>query len=691
GALTGQVWSHALLRAQDSSTAESFIGDVSVHDTHGRLLVQILGLQFRQSMRSATPDANDRAGTDLLYRLEWKPAMFEGERADDGDVRTWLIFGDRNGIGLRLARSLEEKGHRCCLFEGAPDEDTLRQAIAETFDDEAVEGGPHGVVYLAALDARDSRQLTSEGLRDAHERYIGSALSLIHAMASRRRTEHIPIYFVTQGAVPVLPINAALSIAQVAMWGFARAVSVEHPETWGGLIDLDPAESEAAAARGLLKILLHHGKEDMIAIRGGSYYVPRVAPEANQLPRPQLTFTENGTYLIIGGTGGLGRKLALWVSERGARHLCIVGRSASEQGLADLLGNLRSQGVNVKCVQADIASADQCERVLSGISAGMPELRGVFHLAGVLDDSLLVNETRERITAIQAGKVEGAWNLHRMTSNLELDAFVMFSSAATLLTMPGQANYVMANAFLDGLAHYRRGQGLRALSVNWGPLAGAGHAETEYGAHAHERLESMGIHSVSDDNAFEMLGRLMRSDLPQVAVIDADWNRVFRAEPSVARSPAFSHLAKLYGSSERVFDEVRGEAVQALRELPESERHMFLVAFLARKIGQSLKLGSDFVIGPRQKLFEIGLDSIIALELKTRLERSFDRTFSATLLFLYPTLESLADYLLKEVTGASYREATAASAATDADAHDAIEAGSEDQMVRLLMQEIQAV
>jgi len=688
--LAGTVWSHAILKSPLDESPNQLLGDVFVYDTQDNLLLEIRNLKLKRAHTEAgksiehIPHSFDR----LLYGRVWKPFVITNTNLRKLPVERWILFADRLGVAKRLAERLTVEGHDCIFVDQSLNAEAIERLINDAIDNGSM---ICNVVYLWSLDATPSARLTCEALVADQEQTIKGALHLVQSLAHRAKDARVRTCFVTQGAVSISSEKDALSVAQAPVWGFARAVSVEHPNLWGGLIDLDPAESIDESGAVLAQALSLDHNEDMLCVRAGEHYVARLEPEKQPKSETLIRFSEDATYLITGALGGLGRRLALWMAERGAHHLCLVSRSANEDRAAGLLAELNSRGVEALVMSADVAREEDVSMILRRIKESMPTLRGIFHLAGSLDDALLVNESWERFTKVRAAKVEGAWNLHHLTTDSKLDYFIMFSSAASLLMTSGQANYAMANTFLDALAHYRRSLGLPALSVNWGPWADAGHAETEYGREAHSKLRSFGVSPIRPDQGLELLGILMSSDQAQIAAIDIDWASLFQNDPAASRLAMFSELAEKYSLLTDNSDnkEADTEILQALRELPENERRRYLMNFLSEKIVQTLKLDADFALEPRQKLFDLGFDSIMAIEFKNRLERSLGRSFSATLLFMHPTLEALTNYLLIETIGAS-TGGEAKPAVERADKVESIEVLSEEQMVDLLMREIEA-
>jgi NADP-dependent 3-hydroxy acid dehydrogenase YdfG len=249
----------------------------------------------------------------------------------------------------------------------------------------------------------------------------------------------------------------------------------------------------------------------------------QILPSRQETARPGTAqIKPDATYLITGGLGGLGLAVASWLTQQGGRHLMLVGRSGagnlSPEG-QQTLAELQAAGVEVKIAAADISQADQIAAILRQLAESMPPLRGVIHAAGVLDDGVLLQQTPQRIHTVIAPKAIGAWHLHRLTDGEALDFFVMFSSITAPFGSPGQGNYAAANAFLDGLAHHRRGLGLPALSINWGPWG-------QIGLAAHRQQGGMqglqGLSAIRTAVGLEIFGRLLEINPPQAQASGLD-------------------------------------------------------------------------------------------------------------------------------------------------------------------------
>jgi NADPH:quinone reductase-like Zn-dependent oxidoreductase/acyl carrier protein len=360
------------------------------------------------------------------------------------------------------------------------------------------------------------------------------------------------------------------------------------------------------------------------------------------------------SYLISGGLGALGLKVARWLIEQGARHVLLVGRKAPtpevREQLAALAGS-NGNAVRVKSVQADVQSFEQTARLFEEELADMPELGGVIHAAGVLEDSLLLQLDWERFERALGPKVWGAWNLHQLCRERPVDFFVLFSSVASVLGSPGQANYAAGNAFLDALAQHRQGLGLPAMSVNWGPWEEAGMAaRTEEGRR--DVWAARGLHTIGSQPGLALLGRLLQAGQTQPLVAAVDWPRFLSLLPGAGGAALFEAMRSGSGPASppaAAGRRRREQLLQELRKAPGRKRKSILVARVSEELRAVLGLQPAEPIDPRQGLSTLGMDSLMAVELRSRLQEAFGCALPATLAFEHPTVEAVAEFLSEEL------------------------------------------
>jgi NAD(P)-dependent dehydrogenase (short-subunit alcohol dehydrogenase family)/acyl carrier protein len=341
-------------------------------------------------------------------------------------------------------------------------------------------------------------------------------------------------------------------------------------------------------------------------------------PRRGEPLAPAFAINPEGQYLITGAFGGFGKVLAQWLVACGARHLVLTSRSGAATPDAEaFVQSLHKSGVDVKVVRADIGLPEDVARLIAEIRSADRPLRGLFHLAMVIDDAPLVSLTRERIRNVMAPKAYGAWLLHEATRDLELDCFVMFSSVSSIFGNPAQGNYAAANAFLDSLAHHRRALGLPALTVNWGVLGGEGYvARNERVA---EFLARQGTTELSPREVMALLESSLMAGTAQVMAIRVDWGKWRQFFRGMQENPLF----------ERIFAAVEGQetggAISDLRLKIESAAPEELEGLIAQAVrtavGSVLRVKPD-TLRDDQPLTDLGLDSLMGVEIESSIEGS---------------------------------------------------------------------
>jgi acyl transferase domain-containing protein/acyl carrier protein len=392
----------------------------------------------------------------------------------------------------------------------------------------------------------------------------------------------------------------------------------------------------------------------------------------------------DGAYLITGGLGGLGLRVAQWLTEQGARHLALLGRHDPVPEAQQAIEALEAAGVHVLVARCDVAEHEQLERVFQTLAREMPPLRGVIHAAVTLDDGIVLRQTPERFQTVMAAKIPGTWNLHQLTQDLTLDFFVLFSTAGALLGSPGQINYAAASTFLDTLAHQRQRLGLPALSINWGPWAEIGQAAREKRG---ERLSSRGVASLTPQQGLAALTYLLSRNHAQVAVMSFHARQWRQYYPKTAEAPFIALLDQEQGRQGTTMHPMR----QELERCAPQQRVAKLENHLREQIAHVLRLDAQ-QIERLTPLTNLGFDSLMALELRNRLELSLGIKLSATLVWAYPTLIAMTHYLLEQMELLEQPAPLPEPSRPEPQAPDAgpdeLEMLSEQEMAALLAEEI---
>jgi myxalamid-type polyketide synthase MxaE and MxaD len=656
-----RLYSHLMLRTEQPSGG--LVGDVRAYNMEGRLQVEMLGLRLR--FLDTHTDAAPRL-EDWLYEIRWEPqppSAMRMARPRGG----WVILTGHSGVGAAVVARLEALGERVVRVdtrEGAPPPAGTLQLSA--LDPAAVRtclgtlemgiGEPWRVVHLLGLDAPGPDEITSKEIEPAVLRACGSALHVLQALTDLEGSPRL--WLATRGAQPVKP--GPVAAAQAPLWGLGHTMAAEHPENWGGLVDLEPDGSDAEAAAALVESLFADDGETLSAWRQGVRYAARLA----RRPRPERRvaapgFAPSATYLITGGLGGLGLHVARWLVEHGARRLILLGRTqapprqewntlAPETPLASSLRAVReleSMGASVHLASVDVGDEAGLTEFLENFTReGWPPIRGVFHAAGVQHRAPLRELDLVRLRSEMRAKVLGTWLLSRALR--ELDVLVYFSSGATLLGSPFIGGYAAANAFLDAFAHHRRSCGEPALSINWGFWSGAGMAER----HAREsgrHILPHGIHEFPPSQGLQALERLMAEAPAQAGVLAVDWPEWRRFHPTAAATPFLSALVREDGAAEvpERSGETRLPTPDLLRSTPSSERHSLLESYLRTAVARVLRLPPER-IDSAVSLVQLGMDSLTAAELRNRIRSELGLTVPIVKVLACPGLPALAEEVL---------------------------------------------
>jgi NADPH:quinone reductase-like Zn-dependent oxidoreductase/acyl carrier protein len=600
-----------------------------------------------------------------LYGLRSLARLAPGDRV--------LIHAAAGGVGLAAVRIAQKAGAEIFATAGSHEKRAFLEA----------QGVPHvldsrSLDFAAGVRARTGGRGVDVVLNSLSGEFIGASLGVL------------------------APHGRFIEIGKREIWtkeqvAAAHPTAEYYPFHLGTLMETHPAlvrslmaEIMEDVAAGNLPQLPHREFEATDAVAAfrqmaqarhiGKIVVKQFSP---------VQIRSDRTYLITGGLGALGLRVAMWLVARGARHLVLMGRSGANATAQQRVRELEAAGAKIMVATADVTRREDLFEVAAAIENSMPPVGGVVHAAGVLDDGVLLHQDRSRLAHVMAPKVAGAWNLHALTRNQPLDFFVLFSSIVAIAGTAGQGNYAAANAFLDALAHYRRGLGLPALSINWGAWADTGMA-SQLSSRDQRRWTDQGIILIAPEQGVEAMAELLAQGPAQAGVLPIDWATFLRQFPRDAEPLLYAEIQR--PSSTKPVTASPPALLQRLKETAPNQRRPLLAANVRGVVVRALGLDPAQTVDHQQPLSELGLDSLMAVEIRNALGIPLGRTLPVSLLYDYPTIEALTGYLAQQIPG--FEQDTTPPAdppPSDGQAMATLQHATEAEAEALLLKELEAL
>nr|WP_089157123.1 type I polyketide synthase [Micromonospora sp. NBS 11-29] len=622
--------------AVERADADALVAALDVDGNDARALGEALPVLsgWRQRRRDETTvDA-------WRYRVRWQPLTTASTVRLTG---TWLLVAPAAYAGDPLVgqvvAALGEAGAGVVPVTVAdPDRSALAAQLAD-LDTDAITG----VLSLLALDETDhpDRPVVPAGL--------AGTLALVQALGDAGCAA--PLWCATRGAASTGRADPLDHPRQALVWGLGRVVALEHPDRWGGLVDL-PAVLDRRARGRLAVVLAGVGHEDQLAVRPSGLFGRRLARAGGDTPPTGAGWQPTGTVLVTGGLGSLGAHVARWLARDGADHLVLTGRQGpAAPGAAELEAELTALGATVTIAACDVADPDALRALVDRLTDQGVRVDAVFHAAGVAHAGPLDATGLTDLADGLHAKVAGAVNLDR-TFGGDVAAFVLFSSGAGVWGGGLQGGYAAGNAFLDALAEDRRRRGLPATAVAWGAWDGGGMMDTEGAA---DQMFRSGVRPMRPDLAVAVLARALAQDETTLAVADIAWDRFHQTYALARPRPLIEDLpevARLLAAT-RVDDEpaesspLRGR----LAGLAEPDRRRALLELVRMHAAAVLGHASAEAIGADRPFRDLGFDSLSAVEMRNRIAEAVGLRLPATLVFDRPTPELLAAWLADRILG----------------------------------------
>lgn len=642
-----EAWVHAVRRA--GATADAMTIDITLLDDAGAEIAVLEGLLVRRLNKEAMQPSSQELSPlfDSMYQVAWEERPLAQPTPREEAPGRWLVFADQGGVGTALAEELRARGQDCqvVLHDAVklggrevsldPDQPAMFHRLVRDYF--GVPGVSYrNVVYLWGLDAAPALDLDLDTLTSAERRASGSALLVSQAVAVVNSvTGASPrLWLATRNAQGPAQGNT-VELTQAPLWALGSAMARRYAELWGGMIDLERREQAdpKADAQALLSELWQSDGEDQIVLRQGKRLVPRLSRIAKSEPRLHgPLFRADATYLVAGGLGQTGLRIADWLATGGAKHLVLVDTAKLTDDRKQAIATLAARSVDVRVLHADITNATDVDALFRELRS-LPTLKGIWHCAGTRGDDVFDLIQWRKFAHTTAPRLRGAWLLHQHSAQLKLEHFAVLSSAVSWLGSETRTNEASAGAFLEALVRLRRAQGLPGSIVHLGPLGGAP-APLEAGAQGLEALEQA--------TAFEALDYLARRDVERAAVGKISWPTLLQAYKGGA-PPLYSTIGKgrLRTRKAQQSSEDPRLLRERLRKADANERRPLLLEIVRQQVTDVL--GAEELIDTSLPLVDFGLDSLISVNLVNRLEPVLGVSVPLAKLLQGATVERLVD------------------------------------------------
>lgn len=629
--------------------------DILVYNQSGTLILKIKSLKAK-IIDSTLIEKHREKLNKWLYKINWIKKVNELAEVAEPFKGSWVVFGDPYGISEILIDKMAAAGMQTILVSPGnayskinfrqytinyAQEEDYATLMADLFS--VGEPGIEGIVHAASISYNwIDPPLTADSV-EAQQIFGSISFMYLHQRLTALKLFEIPrLVIVTNG---IQTVGIEKDIAQPVhspLWGMAKVMFNELTQYNCRYLDLssNPSLEE-------FEQLINHIKkpldfENEIALRGKDSYVPRLAvyhQEEYDYTEKRKQFSSEGTYLIT-GFKGLGFHFIEWMIKQGARCFALVSRTGeASPEVIDKIEKYSSLGCTFRIFCADSGNYNELKTVIDLIDYCLPPLKGVVHAAGVIEAKTLTDLDQEGFLRILSPKVKGAWNLHLLTLNKSLDCFIMFSSASTLIGLSGQGSYVAANAFLDTLAQSRKSMGLPGMSINWGVIKDVGMVSNEADLEKYARAE--GFEPVTMRDALEVFNTIYDSEHTQIGIVKLHAESMATYYSSLAKTQYFKGLLK-QGDTSQMLEK---KFLIIYHELQSTEEKTIALEQLITQHVSAIVKTPVSRINPSMTFKGMGIDSLMAIQLRNLLEKSLDLKLSVAMFWTHPSIAEHADYL----------------------------------------------
>ncbi len=657
----GELKGNARLRAPVVDANRGTItveADILIANEDGSEILKISGIKAKVIDTELINSEQDKL-KNWIHTVNWNKKKCP-DNVINASTQNWILMGDVYGLSTILldkmaavginfihvtpGQSFERKSALYYTIDYSSASDYQR-LLALVYEDYAsITGVLHmGAIYYPSKEV----MLTAEEIEKEQTYGSLSVLNLLQQLENLKLMEVPNLAIVTNGIETIGEDSHPAEIVHAAISGLARVAANELAHYKVKRMDLSFHPMMDEIDQLLNNLTNYNGNDREIALRGSSYYTPElsVSQGAANTMHEAAAFSADGTYLIS-GYRGLAFSYIEWMISKGARNFALLSRSGkASESVTNKISVYEKQGCIFNTIKADIADYNAVENALHIIEGVMPKLRGVVHAAGVIEAGSITDISEKDFMDTLSPKMKGAWNLHLLTKDLPLDCFVLFSSASALIGLSGQASYVAANSFLDVLAHNRKQSGLTALSINWGVIRDVGMVADN--KHLEKYADAEGFESVISQDALEVLDSVYNSGLAQLGILKLNAGKMALYYSALANSDYFKPL--LRGNNNENSDKKENFIEAYLRLTHAEAEEEALITLITQLVAKIVKSPSA-KIKSSMTFKGLGIDSLMAIQVRNLIEKSLHIKLSVALFWNYPSIKEYAGFLRNKLS-----------------------------------------
>ncbi|HHK5566515.1 TPA: SDR family NAD(P)-dependent oxidoreductase [Bacillus thuringiensis] len=652
-----KLWCYTKAEIQN----DVLIAEIMVYNELGENIFEMKNVMAKLTDRNTLLRELEDNFNDMYYYTHWLEEKHDYKEVGlDNDEKVIIVADDEKAVNIikdKFERfgastiSIVGKGsntvNQDSYYISGNNKEEIYELLKEI--DTKYNSKKYKIVYASGINYKEESYMTMDKVVDSQNTGLRCLLYFVQSINKLKLADKMKLWVITKDVQKVVG-SENINIAESTLWGFSQVVRFEHPQLWGGIIDVDwSCLQEDNDMRVVKEMMEDQGKQ--VCLRyNGKRYVPKLMRKSNNSKveknrTTSLEIKENATYLITGGTGALGLIYAEYLVDRGAKHIVLVSRRGSNEYTTKLTKN----GVEIQILQGDVSVRKDVDRIIDEVNRTMPEIKGIIHAAGTLKDKMIMDQTWEDFVEVLNPKVIGTMHLHNALKNQEIDFFIMLSSITSLLGNVGQSNYAAANYFLNTFSHYRNAQGFYTSTVCWGPWQGAGMADEH--ENTSKNMVNLGIGNISPESGKKIINELFHESEDAILIADVNWN-IFVNQ--ISSEAVKDYLSKVMIDNKT--SEMRKEAtgnefsfLEQLEELNPDERNDFLVNHLQNVLGKIMGFKDTESLSVDISLTEQGADSLMVFSMRNELNKITGIDMDISIFFNYPSLRKLAMYLLNDV------------------------------------------